>query len=114
MSTGVSLRRDGRTPSESYTRESASTRFWDYWRNAFARNAGLRIDHLLLSPSLAKRLTKVVSNVVDSSQQNGMRSEIVALAIPAEPGTILIVKTASLPKLSRPRSEGRGFALPQR
>ncbi|HEX3501741.1 MAG TPA: exodeoxyribonuclease III [Stellaceae bacterium] len=30
--------------------------FWDYWRNAFARNAGLRIDHLLLSPSLAKRL----------------------------------------------------------
>ena len=32
--------------------------FWDYWRNAFARNAGLRIDHLLLSPPLAKRLTK--------------------------------------------------------
>jgi exodeoxyribonuclease-3 len=32
--------------------------FWDYWRNAFARNAGLRIDHLLLSPHLAKRLTK--------------------------------------------------------
>jgi exodeoxyribonuclease III len=30
--------------------------FWDYWRNAFARNAGLRIDHLLLSPTLAKRL----------------------------------------------------------
>jgi hypothetical protein len=31
--------------------------FWDYWRNAYARNAGLRIDHLLLSPPLAKRLT---------------------------------------------------------
>jgi exodeoxyribonuclease-3 len=30
--------------------------FWDYFRNAFARNAGLRIDHLLLSPDLAKRL----------------------------------------------------------
>jgi len=30
--------------------------FWDYFRNAFGRNAGLRIDHLLLSPSLAKRL----------------------------------------------------------
>ena len=28
---------------------------------------------------------------------------------PAEPGTILIVKTASLPKLSRPRSEGLCF-----
>lgn len=30
--------------------------FWDYWRNAWARNAGLRIDHLLLSPSAAPRL----------------------------------------------------------
>jgi exodeoxyribonuclease III len=30
--------------------------FWDYFRNAFARNAGLRIDHLLLSPSLTDRL----------------------------------------------------------
>jgi exodeoxyribonuclease-3 len=30
--------------------------FWKYFRNAFARNAGLRIDHFLLSPDLAKRL----------------------------------------------------------
>jgi exodeoxyribonuclease-3 len=30
--------------------------FWDYFRNAFARDAGLRIDHLLLSPSIAPRL----------------------------------------------------------
>ena len=30
--------------------------FWHYFRNAFARNAGLRIDHFLLSPSLKKRL----------------------------------------------------------
>jgi exodeoxyribonuclease III len=30
--------------------------FWDYFRNAFARNAGLGIDHLLLSPSLRERL----------------------------------------------------------
>ncbi len=30
--------------------------FWDYWRNAFARDAGIRIDHLLLSPKAAKRL----------------------------------------------------------
>ncbi|HEY4405099.1 MAG TPA: exodeoxyribonuclease III [Xanthobacteraceae bacterium] len=30
--------------------------FWDYWRNAFGRNAGLRIDHLLLSPALMERL----------------------------------------------------------
>ncbi len=30
--------------------------YWDYFRNAFGRNAGIRIDHLLLSPALAPRL----------------------------------------------------------
>jgi exodeoxyribonuclease-3 len=30
--------------------------FWDYFRNAYARDAGLRIDHFLLSPKLEKRL----------------------------------------------------------
>ena len=30
--------------------------FWKYWRNALERDAGLRIDHLLLSPALAPRL----------------------------------------------------------
>lgn len=30
--------------------------FWDYFRNAYARDAGLRIDHLLLSPALADEL----------------------------------------------------------
>lgn len=32
--------------------------FWDYFRNAYARNAGLRIDHFLLSPEVAKKLKK--------------------------------------------------------
>jgi exodeoxyribonuclease-3 len=30
--------------------------FWHYWRNSFQRNAGLRIDHFLLSPPLARLL----------------------------------------------------------
>jgi exodeoxyribonuclease-3 len=30
--------------------------FWDYFRNAYGRDAGLRIDHFLLSPPLNKRL----------------------------------------------------------
>ncbi len=30
--------------------------FWDYFRNAYSRNAGLRIDHFLLSPQLKKHL----------------------------------------------------------
>jgi exodeoxyribonuclease-3 len=30
--------------------------FWKYFRGAFERDAGLRIDHILLSPDLAERL----------------------------------------------------------
>jgi exodeoxyribonuclease-3 len=30
--------------------------FWDYFRNAYVRDAGLRIDHFLLNPPLAGRL----------------------------------------------------------
>ena len=32
--------------------------FWDYKRNRWPRDAGLRLDHLLLSPVLAPRLIK--------------------------------------------------------
>jgi exodeoxyribonuclease-3 len=32
--------------------------FWDYMRNRWPRDAGLRLDHLLLSPALASRLQK--------------------------------------------------------
>ncbi len=38
-----------------YPNETIYT-FWDYFRNAYGRNAGLRIDHFLLSPHLDKRL----------------------------------------------------------
>lgn len=30
--------------------------YWDYFRNAFARNAGIRMDHILISPQLTNRL----------------------------------------------------------
>ena len=32
--------------------------FWDYFRNAYGRDAGLRIDHLLLNPFIARRLRR--------------------------------------------------------
>lgn len=38
-----------------YPEETIYT-FYDYFRNAFQRNAGLRIDHFLLSPHLVDRL----------------------------------------------------------
>ncbi|HWJ25507.1 MAG TPA: exodeoxyribonuclease III, partial [Flavisolibacter sp.] len=30
--------------------------YWDYFRNAYGRNAGIRIDHFLLNQKLEKRL----------------------------------------------------------
>jgi len=33
--------------------------FWDYFRNAYGRNAGLRIDHFLISPQVSDRLKSV-------------------------------------------------------
>ncbi|WP_040298937.1 exodeoxyribonuclease III [Arcticibacter svalbardensis] len=38
-----------------YPNETIYT-FWDYFRNAYGRDAGLRIDHFLLSPDLDSRL----------------------------------------------------------
>ena len=36
--------------------EKGQFTFWDYWRQAFEHNRGIRIDHFLLSPKLAERL----------------------------------------------------------
>ncbi len=53
------LRRQGWTDAirRLYPNEKIYT-FWDYFRNAWPRNAGLRIDHLMLSPAVAMRLKK--------------------------------------------------------
>ena len=40
---------------KTYPRETVYT-FWDYMRNRWPRDAGLRLDHLLLSQSVARRL----------------------------------------------------------
>ena len=39
-------------PEQSYS-------WWDYRQAGFRRNRGLRIDHILMSPTLAKRCTGV-------------------------------------------------------
>ncbi len=38
--------------------------FWDYMRNRWPRDAGLRLDHLLLSPLLAQRLKAGVDRAI--------------------------------------------------
>jgi exodeoxyribonuclease III len=40
--------------------ESGQFTFWDYFRQAFEHNRGIRIDHFLLSPALAERLQSCV------------------------------------------------------
>jgi exodeoxyribonuclease-3 len=45
--------------------------FWDYFRNAYGRDAGLRIDHLLLNPSATDRL---VSASVDRNVRGWERA----------------------------------------
>jgi exodeoxyribonuclease-3 len=45
--------------------------FWKYFRNAFARDAGLRIDHFLLSPNVAGKL---VSAGVDREARSWEKS----------------------------------------
>jgi exodeoxyribonuclease-3 len=47
--------------------------FWMYLRNALARNAGLRIDHFLLSPALASRL--VAADVHRETRQREKASD---------------------------------------
>jgi exodeoxyribonuclease-3 len=39
------------------TDEAGLYTFWDYQAGAWPRNKGIRIDHLLLSPQAADRLT---------------------------------------------------------
>jgi exodeoxyribonuclease III len=40
-----------------YPQEAIYT-FWDYFRNSYARNAGIRIDHFLLNDPAAKKLKR--------------------------------------------------------
>src|SRR5688500_10835686 len=46
----------GRMRCGRFIRASASICFGNYFRNAWGRNAGLRLDHLLLNSLAAKRL----------------------------------------------------------
>jgi len=47
-----------------YPGETGQFTFWDYFRSAFEKNRGIRIDHFLLSSSLTPRL---VSCTIDKA-----------------------------------------------
>ncbi|HEY4042851.1 MAG TPA: exodeoxyribonuclease III [Rhodopila sp.] len=48
--------------------------FWDYKRDRWARDAGLRLDHLLLSPVVAKRLIDARVDRDVRGEEGGQRS----------------------------------------
>ena len=48
--------------------------FWDFFRNHWQRNAGLRIDHLLLNATLAPRLVELQCALVGARAGEGERS----------------------------------------
>jgi exodeoxyribonuclease-3 len=66
--------------------------FWKYFRNAFARDAGLRIDHLLLSPPVADRLVAAGVDGAPQSQEH---------ASDHAPAWIEIADTKSTPRPAR-------------
>jgi exodeoxyribonuclease-3 len=66
--------------------------FWDYFRNAWDRDAGLRLDHLLLSPPLAARLK---SAGVDREVRGRVKASDHA------PAWVELTKTARTPRSSR-------------
>jgi endonuclease/exonuclease/phosphatase family metal-dependent hydrolase len=54
--------RDEWTRYGSSTQPSPIYTFWDYMRKRWERDAGLRIDHLLLNPELTRRLVSAGVN----------------------------------------------------
>ena len=49
--------------------ETGQFTFWDYFRQAFQNNRGIRIDHFLLSPALANRLESCEIDKVPRGQE---------------------------------------------
>ena len=77
--------------------EPAPYTFWGYLRNRWPRDAGLRIDHLLLSPDLATRL-----------QQAGVDREVRGEAEASDHAPAWIRLGAARRPRSAPRSRGPG------
>jgi exodeoxyribonuclease-3 len=69
--------------------------FWDYMRNRWPRDAGLRIDHLLLSPKAAKR-------IVDAGVDRDVRGR--EGASDHAPAWVILRDEPKAPRKSAPKS----------
>jgi exodeoxyribonuclease-3 len=87
--------------------------FWDYMRNRWPRNAGLRLDHLLLSVKAAKRLTDAGVDVNVRAQQGASDHAPAWVALREEgmrPGSRKVKPVRR--KASRPRPPERNTRRP--
>ena len=76
--------------------------YWDYYRQRFERNRGLRIDFVLASPSLAERVTGAVHRPRRARRQGRLRPRpgdrrprLTAQGSPVEPGIPVLAATPS-------------------
>jgi exodeoxyribonuclease-3 len=85
--------------------------FWDYFRDAWGRNAGLRIDHLLLDPAAARRLTAagVDRHVRGWEKASDHAPAWVELRDPTPAGPVVRRGSAAKPRgrASKPPARGR-------
>ena len=84
--------------------------FWDYMRNRWPRDAGLRIDHILLSPHLADRLkTSRVDRAVRGDPNASDHVPVfVELAAPSKRRAAPAVQTGKANKVARAKPVKRG------
>ncbi|MEA2929565.1 MAG: polymerase, partial [Hyphomicrobiales bacterium] len=81
--------------------------FWDYMRNRWPRNAGLRIDHILLSPALAKGLIAAGVDRAVRGKPNASDHAPVWVELRTGAADRTISKPKGARKTTEPRSQPR-------
>jgi bifunctional non-homologous end joining protein LigD len=76
--------------------------FWDYLRNRWPRNAGLRIDHLLLSPSLKLVDAGVDREMRGNDEPSDHAPAWARIALAGKPARKRAAKTAAAPPADAP------------
>jgi exodeoxyribonuclease III len=88
--------------------------FWDYKRNSWQRDAGLRIDHLLLNPKAAKRLVEAgVDREIRGLEGAGDHTPAWTVIRDAPTRRKPVPRSEKRPRPENRRSARRGAPLPR-
>jgi exodeoxyribonuclease-3 len=80
--------------------------FWKYWRGAFERNAGLRIDHFLLNAQALIRLTAAEVDTRPRSWEKTSDHAPVWIKLSDKPGVAVHQRPLRVPPKKRPPKKG--------